>query len=103
MPADFTPDLAREPHDADDQAPAGGVDQVPPQAPSTGPSIAPSRADLPARRVSAGQPRQNRAPGTFDHPSKTVSYMAGYPLCWSWGVDGGDGSFRTDCGRSRSR
>ncbi|MEU9189453.1 replication-relaxation family protein [Streptomyces sp. NPDC048484] len=70
MPADFTPDPAREPHDTDDQAPADDVDQVPP-APSTGPSIAPSTASSPARRVSAGQPRQNRATGAFDNPSKS--------------------------------
>lgn len=34
VPADFAPDPAREPHDADNQAPAGDVDQVP-QAPPT--------------------------------------------------------------------
>jgi len=35
--------------------------------------------------------------------TKTVSYMVSWWLCWAWGVDGGDGSFRTACGRSRSR
>ncbi|WP_331765541.1 XRE family transcriptional regulator (plasmid) [Streptomyces sp. NBC_01369] len=30
---------------------------------------------------------------------KTVSYMVSWKLCWSWGVDGGDGLFRTACGR----
>ncbi|MFE5098197.1 replication-relaxation family protein [Streptomyces sp. NPDC056638] len=70
MPADFTPDAARKPHDTDDQTPPGDVDQLL-QAPSTGPSIAPSTASSPARRVPAGQPRQNRTPGTFDNPSKS--------------------------------
>ncbi|MFD6798795.1 replication-relaxation family protein [Streptomyces cyaneofuscatus] len=71
MPADLTPDPAREPHDTDHQAPAGDVDQAP-QAPSTGPSIVPSTAASPARRVSAGQPRQNRTRSTFDNPSKSL-------------------------------
>ncbi|MDT0472339.1 glycoside hydrolase family 15 protein [Streptomyces sp. DSM 41014] len=30
---------------------------------------------------------------------KTVSYMVSWRLCCSWEVDGGDGLFRTDCGR----
>ncbi|MGW2089471.1 hypothetical protein [Streptomyces sp. NPDC001880] len=66
MPADFTPDPAREPHDTDDQAPDEDLDQVPPV-----PSIAPSTASSPAGRVPAGQPRQNRTPGTFDNPSNS--------------------------------
>jgi hypothetical protein len=60
VPTDFTPDSAREPHDTDDQAPAGDVNH---------PSIAPSIASSPGRRVSAGQPRQNRASDAFDNPS----------------------------------
>jgi hypothetical protein len=32
-----------------------------------------------------------------------VSYMASWQLCWTWGVDGGDGLFRMACGRSRGR
>ncbi|GGU10844.1 hypothetical protein GCM10010272_64780 [Streptomyces lateritius] len=71
MPADFTPDPAREPQETDDQEPSEDLDQVP-SAPSTGPSIAPSTASSPARRVPAGQPRQNRTPGTFDNPSKSL-------------------------------
>ncbi|WP_331737487.1 replication-relaxation family protein (plasmid) [Streptomyces sp. NBC_00984] len=70
MPADHTPDPAREPHGAADQAPAADVDQDP-QAPSTGTSIAPSAASSPARHVSAGQTRQNRACAAFDNPSKS--------------------------------
>ncbi|WP_258047145.1 replication-relaxation family protein [Streptomyces sp. SM13] len=74
VPADFTPDPAREPHGTDHQAPAADVDQLP-QAPSTGPStgpsITPSTATSPARRVSAGQPRQSRARVAFDNPSKS--------------------------------
>ncbi|MGX1117407.1 hypothetical protein RKD37_002770 [Streptomyces ambofaciens] len=34
---------------------------------------------------------------------KAVSYMVSWQLSWAWGVDGGDGLFRTDCGRSRGR
>ncbi|GEB62097.1 hypothetical protein GCM10017674_80180 [Streptomyces gardneri] len=37
-------------------------------------------------------PRENK-------PFKTVSYMVSCPLGWSWGVDVGNGLFRTDCGR----
>ncbi|MGW0552572.1 hypothetical protein, partial [Streptomyces altiplanensis] len=70
MPADITPDPAREPHDTDDQAPGEGLDQAP-QAPSTGPSIAASTDPSPARSEPAGQPRQIRTPGTFDNPSKS--------------------------------
>lgn len=66
MPADLTPEPAPEPHTADEQTPAGDVDQDP-QAPS----IAPSTATSPARRVSAGQPQQTRATGTFDNPSRS--------------------------------
>ncbi|WP_373680953.1 transposase [Streptomyces sp. b84] len=39
VPADFAPDPAREPHDADNQAPAGDVDQVP-QPPNVHDSLA---------------------------------------------------------------
>ncbi|MCM2394333.1 replication-relaxation family protein [Streptomyces albipurpureus] len=70
VPTARIPDPVREPHSVADQAPAGGVDQVP-QAPSMGPSITPSTTSSPARRVSAGQPEQNRAPGTFDNPSES--------------------------------
>ncbi|MFH8449623.1 hypothetical protein ACH4CD_10285, partial [Streptomyces fungicidicus] len=37
----------------------------------------------------------------LDENVKTVSYMASWQLSWAWGVGGGDGLFRTDCGRSR--
>lgn len=70
MPADFTSDPAHEPREIPGPTFVDDVDQVPP-APSTGPSIAPSTASSPARRVSAGQPRKNRTPGTFDNPSKS--------------------------------
>lgn len=36
-------------------------------------------------------------------PSKTVSYMVSWRLCWAWGVVGGDGTFRLACGSWRGR
>jgi hypothetical protein len=71
VPADFTPDPAHEPHETPEPTSVDDAGQVP-QAPSTGPSIAPSTASSPARRVSAGQPRQDRATGAFDNPSKSL-------------------------------
>jgi hypothetical protein len=35
--------------------------------------------------------------------ARTVSYMVSWSLLWSWGVDGGDGSFRMACGRLLGR
>ncbi|WP_274535188.1 replication-relaxation family protein [Streptomyces sp. CB02488] len=70
VPADFTPDPAHEPYEIPGPIGWEDVDQVPP-APSTGPSIAPSTPASPARRVSAGQPRQIRATGAFDNPSES--------------------------------
>lgn len=67
MPADHTPHSAQAPCTVPGPAPAGDVDQVP-QAPSTGPSIAPSTTTSPAGRVSAGQPRKSRSRDAFDNP-----------------------------------
>ncbi|MCL3998127.1 replication-relaxation family protein [Streptomyces lavenduligriseus] len=67
MPTDHTPDPAHEDRAARDCRPCDGVDQVP-QAPSTGPSIAPSTATSPTRRISAGQPRTSRLRDAFDNP-----------------------------------
>lgn len=79
--------------------------------------------DIPARpyRITRQEQRHLLAPGERQHtaqllncqpwqigpcadcgaPStaKTVSYMAVRSLGWVWGVDGGDGLFRTGCGR----
>lgn len=67
MPAELTPDPAHEDRAARDRRPSEPVDQVP-QAPSTGPSIAPSTATSPAGRETAGQPRKSRPSGAFDNP-----------------------------------
>lgn len=71
MPVDLTPDPASEPYAPADRGPADGVDQVP-QAPSTGPSIAPSMTSSAAGRISAGQPRRTGARDTFDNPSRST-------------------------------
>lgn len=71
MPTEPTPDPAHEARAARDRRPSDDVDQVP-QAPSTGPSIAPSTATSPARRVSAGQPRRSRSRDAFDNPPRST-------------------------------
>ncbi|WP_323187690.1 replication-relaxation family protein [Streptomyces sp. NBC_00160] len=71
VPADLTPDPAREHQAARDRRPSDDVDQVP-QAPSTGPSIAPSTATSPAGDVSAGQPRKSRGRDAFDNPPRST-------------------------------
>ncbi|MGW6739295.1 replication-relaxation family protein [Streptomyces sp. NPDC055025] len=68
MPADLMPGPARKPREISGPTSVDDVDQVP-QTPSTGPSITPSTATSPARRISAGQPRRNRAVDAFDNPS----------------------------------
>ncbi|WP_437112177.1 replication-relaxation family protein [Streptomyces sp. enrichment culture] len=52
-------------------APAGDLDQVP-QAPSMGPSIAPSTATSPDQREPAAQPRKSRPDDAFDNPPKST-------------------------------
>ncbi|CAL9676742.1 replication-relaxation family protein [Streptomyces sp. enrichment culture] len=69
MPTDHTPDPAHEDRAARDCRPCDGVEQVP-QAPSTGPSIAPSTATSPTRRISAGQPHTSRLRDAFDNPPR---------------------------------
>lgn len=71
MPTEPTPDPAREDRAARGRRPPGDVGQVP-QAPSTGPSIAPSTATSPARRVSAGQSRKSRSRDAFDNPPRST-------------------------------
>lgn len=71
MPADLTPDPAREHHAARDGRPSEDVDQIP-QVPSTGPSIAPSTATSPVGDVSAGQTRQSRGRDAFDNPPRST-------------------------------
>ncbi|MFE7805865.1 replication-relaxation family protein [Streptomyces sp. NPDC057430] len=61
------PDPDQAPHTARDRRPSEDVDQAR-QAPSTGPSIAPSTATSPAGRVRAGQIRKSGVVGTFDNP-----------------------------------
>ncbi|MFG2569217.1 replication-relaxation family protein [Streptomyces sp. NPDC048567] len=71
VPADLTPDIAHGRRAPRDRRPSEDADQVP-QAPSTGPSIAPSMANSPAGRVFAGQPRKARSGDAFDNPSKSL-------------------------------
>ncbi|MFE5734303.1 hypothetical protein ACFQ7A_25755 [Streptomyces sp. NPDC056528] len=52
MPADLTPNPAHDHHDAREGRPSEDVGRDP-LAPSTGPSIAPSTAASPTRRVTA--------------------------------------------------
>ncbi|MFC7934457.1 hypothetical protein, partial [Streptomyces cinereoruber] len=54
MPTEPTPNPAHEDHAAHDRRPSDDVDRDP-LAPSTGPSLAPSTAASPTRRVYAGQ------------------------------------------------
>ncbi|WP_432128377.1 replication-relaxation family protein [Streptomyces sp. bgisy082] len=67
MPTEPTPDPAHDHHGARDRRPSGDVDQVL-QVPSTGPSVAPSTAASPIRRVSAGQPGKSGSRDAFDNP-----------------------------------
>lgn len=71
MPADLTPDPAREYHAARDGRPSQDVDQVP-QAPSMGPSIAPSTATSHAGRIRAGQPGKSGSADAFDNPPRST-------------------------------
>ncbi|MEE1943268.1 replication-relaxation family protein [Streptomyces sp. TRM 70361] len=73
VPAELTPDPTHEHRAARarDRRPSTDVDQAP-QAPSTGPSIAPSTATSPAGRVSAGQPRKSRSIDAFDNPPRST-------------------------------
>lgn len=71
MPADHTPRPTQAFRSVPGPAPAGDLDQVP-QAPSTGPSIAPSTATSPAGRVPAGQPRKSRSGDAFDNPPRST-------------------------------
>lgn len=71
MPTEATPDPAREDRAARGRRPSADVDQGP-QAPSMGPSIAPSTATSPAGRVSAGQPGKSRSRDAFDNPPRST-------------------------------
>ncbi|MGW2615147.1 hypothetical protein [Streptomyces sp. NPDC001500] len=71
MPADLTPDPAHEHRAACDRRPSDDVDQVPLTL-SASPSIAPSAAASPVRRVSAGQPRRLRSRDAFDNPPRST-------------------------------
>lgn len=71
MPTEPTPEPAHEDRATCGRRPSEDVDQAS-QAPSTGPSIAPSTATSPARRVSAGRPGKSRSRDAFDNPPRST-------------------------------